>query len=231
MRQDAIVWRVSFLIDWNTKRFAGGIRLPISILQSQTTLRSILDTYFPSPRRGYPELFLLVKYTFPPAATPQGESSTSAVLPVSPEVPPHCRSMSPSSDLALSQASLSLQDSESLPENGSNRASTSSASVVLPSSPPEPQPAPRPTSSSSSSLLSSIIVLPGPPQAPSSSDHTAGPQVVVTELASIPPNQNESSIPVPLSSPHITGGEAAVPASAALNKVWFNLLDSSATTN
>ena len=111
------MWRVSFLIDWNTKRFAGGIRLPICELQKKTTLRAILDTYFPTPRRSYPKLFLLVENNFPPGPTPEPEEPLgSVVLPVSPELPLQSRSISPASELVFSQAGLSLQDSVPYPE-------------------------------------------------------------------------------------------------------------------
>lgn len=157
------MWRVSFLIDWNTKRFAGGIRLPITVLQSKTTLRSILDTFFPTPRRSYPDLFLLVEYTFPPGDNQQapGESFQFAAISESLAQPHPPRSLSPASELALSQAGLSLEDSTSMP--GHQGGTDFTQPEAIPSSPPALPEANPQLVSSSSSLLSSILVLPGPP--------------------------------------------------------------------
>ena len=41
---------------------------------------AILDTYFPSPWRSYPELFLPVEYTFPPGLATDATATLGSVV-------------------------------------------------------------------------------------------------------------------------------------------------------
>lgn len=76
-----VIYRATLFRDWNARRHAGGIRLPASELEKRNnTLRSIITSFFPPPKRGLATMFILLEYTYP-SPSPENSISHSASLP------------------------------------------------------------------------------------------------------------------------------------------------------